>query len=92
MGIRKMRIVLVIILSLLLLSGCTENERAKMYGGTAKIYLEPGEKLVNVTWKDADLWYLTKPMNSNDVPETYTFVQESNFGIMKGKVIIIERR
>lgn len=92
MGIRTMKKVLIIILSSFLLSGCTENERAKMYGGTAKIHLEPGEKLVNVTWKDADLWYLTKPMTSTDIPETYTFVQESNFGIMKGKVIIIERR
>jgi hypothetical protein len=72
--------------------GCTENERAKMYGGTAKINLDKGQKLVNATWKDTNLWYLTKPMTENDVAETYVFQEESNYGLVQGKVIFIETK
>lgn len=83
---------LILSLSLVFSFGCTENERAKMYGGTVNIQLDKGQKLVNVTWKDTDLWYLTKPMGPNDVAETYTFIQESNFGLVQGKVNIIESK
>lgn len=71
---------------------CTGNNRAKNWGGTHKIELEPGQKLVDVTWKETSLWYMTKPMNSTDVPETYEFIEDSNWGIVEGKVIFIEKK
>jgi hypothetical protein len=74
------------------LFSCTENSRAKMWGGTMKIELEPGQKLVDVTWKETSLWYMTKPMNSSDVAETYEFVENSSWGMVEGKVIFIERK
>lgn len=44
------------------------------------------------TWKDSDLWYLTKPMNSTDSAVSYTFKEKSSFGIMQGTYIIIESK
>ena len=71
---------------------CTENARVKTFGGTLKFELPRGQKLVNITWKDGGMWYLTKPMSANDIVETYTFQERSNFGVMEGTVIIYEAK
>lgn len=71
---------------------CTNNQKAKNFGGTAKIELDKGKKLVDVTWKENSLWYLTKPMTKTDVAETYIFQEESSFGLVQGKVIFTETK
>lgn len=76
---------------LLLAAGCTENIRTKRYGGTMKVDLPAGQKLVTATWKDTELWYLTRPMRSNEVPETCTFQEKSAHGLVEGTVIFHER-
>lgn len=81
---------IVIILSFLV--GCTDNQRAKTFGGTATINLPPKTKLVTVTWKEADLWYLTRPMKEDEEPETYTFNEDSQWGLLEGTVIIQESK
>ena len=43
---------LVAALSLTSLAGCTTQSRARTFGGTETKTLQPGVKLVNVTWKD----------------------------------------
>jgi hypothetical protein len=63
-----------------------------MWGGTMKVELEKGQKLVDVTWKETSLWYMTKPMNESDIAETYIFQEESSFGLVEGKVIFIETK
>lgn len=88
---RKFTIALVVLIGLSFTS-CTENSRAKQWGGSMKIELEPGQKLVDVTWKETSLWYMTKPMDSTDVAERYEFVEESSWGIVEGKVIFIESK
>jgi hypothetical protein len=80
------------LLPVLLLFGCTENQRAKNWGGNAKLDLPKGEKLITVTWKESEIWYLTRPMGVDEVAETYKFREESNFGIMEGTVTIIEHK
>lgn len=72
--------------------GCTDNMTSKKFGGTSKIELPVGKKLVNITWKGDSAWYLTRNMNSNDTPETYEFKEKSNFGMVEGTVIVIEKR
>jgi hypothetical protein len=89
---KKKRILLFGVLSLLLFVSCTQNSRARNFGGTANIELPKGEKLVTVTWKGEEIWYLTRPMSDNDVAETYTFNESSSWGIMEGKVIISEKK
>jgi hypothetical protein len=72
------------------LSSCTQNEIAKKYGGTAIVKLPKGQKLVNTTWKEQNLWYLTRKMKEGEKPEQYFFKEESNFGVIEGTVIFQE--
>lgn len=72
--------------------GFTQNQKAKTFGGIETIQLEKGVRLVNITWKGkegADLWILTKKDTTK--PVTYSFKEKSNFGVMEGEVIIIEK-
>lgn len=88
------KILFAIAFGLLLLSccSCTKNLRARTYGGTFTVELDPGQKLVEVTWKEASLWYLTESMEPGYEPKTKVFQEDSRFGIMEGKVIFHERR
>jgi hypothetical protein len=72
--------------------GCTQNTRARSWGGKMTIDLPVNQKLINVTWKETDLWVLTKPMSNTDVPETYKFIEKSTLGIMEGEITIKETR
>jgi hypothetical protein len=75
------------------MSGCTENSIARKWGGTMKVELKEGERLVNVTWKgnkDSSLWVLTKNA-PNIPPTTYKFEEKSAFGVIEGTVLIIEK-
>lgn len=66
------------------LTSCTQNERAKEWGGTSEIQLKPNEKLINITWKDTDMWVLTKDTTTN----ISYFRESSSWGIWNGEIII----
>lgn len=83
-------IITVIAVILPLTVSCTENQRAKAWGGNMTINLEPNQKLVNVTWKDADMWILTRPMRAGEINETYKFGEKSTFGMLEGTITIVE--
>lgn len=74
----------------LVFSSCTDNQRAKSWGGKMTINLEPGQKVVNVTWKRGDMWILTRPMRAGETPETYKFIENSTWGVLQGEATIIE--
>ena len=80
----------------LVMVSCTENQRAKSFGGTYYVDLPAGEKLVNVTWKsESDLWYLTRKMTVKDSAETYTFKQDKGSVLNltgNGEVILKESK
>jgi len=76
----------------LFFNSCTQNQRAKKFGGKAEITLPANQKLINATWKDDNLWYLTRPMRDDETPETYTFSEESSWGVWEGVYIIRERK
>ena len=79
---------LVIVIIIMLQS----NYTARNLGGNVTINIEENRKLVNVTWKNSSLWILTREMNENDIAESYKFVEDSNFGVFKGTVNIIESK
>jgi len=87
-----MKKLFLVVLSGMLLTSCTENERVKSWGGEGTIRLPKGKKLVNVTWKETQIWYLTRDMDSNDVAETYEFHEESSYGVIEGTYKIIETK
>lgn len=72
------------------LSACTDNASTRMYGGTSRVDLPVGRKLVNITWKEADIWYLTRPMEEGDTATSYEFKESSNYGMMEGTIVITE--
>ncbi len=74
------------------LAACTENARVKAWGGEGTINLPANRKLVNVTWKEGQIWYLTRPMDSNDVADTYKFQEESSWGMVEGTYNIVETK
>ncbi|MGE5370431.1 MAG: hypothetical protein ACM3QZ_00445 [Solirubrobacterales bacterium] len=86
---RGIALVFLLIVGLLLVAGC--NPIARKYGGRVTSKLPENQKLVNVTWKEDSLWLLTRPMRPGEKPETYTFREDSTFGVLEGKVIIVER-
>ena len=81
-----------LIIPFIFLVSCTENQRAKSYGGTATVDLPKNTKLVNATWKDQELWYLTRPMRNDEVAETSTLHEQSSFGIVEGAVVFKESK
>jgi len=86
-----MKKLIIIAIAVISLTSCTENQRARSFGGTEVINLEAGTRLVNVTWKgkDASLWILTKKDTTKAT--TYYFNEKSGFGVLEGQVIINEK-
>ncbi len=77
-------------MSILLLSNCTDNERVRAFGGTQTIDLSLNKKLIDVTWKQNDLWILTRDAVNGDIQEQYSFKEKSSFGLIEGEMIIKE--
>lgn len=75
---------LILIFTLATLSSCTENTWTKALGGTQILKIAPTEKLLTITWKEDNLWYLVQDTTSG----TYYFKEKSALGINEGKVII----
>ena len=86
-----MKKILIILFTALCLISC-DQMLTRQFGGTTKITLDPGEKLVEATWKEDNLWYLVEPMDSDYVPKTKVFKESSLYGALEGKVIFIENR
>lgn len=81
-----------VIVLFLSLSSCTENVRARNFGGQEIIDLPKGKKLVMATWKESDLWYLTEDMDSLYKPQERFFSEKSSFGVMEGSIVFIESK
>ena len=85
-----MKKVIAIILVALMLTGC--QTATKDLGGEMTVELNPGQKLEEITWKDSNLWILTRPFREGEKPETHTFYEDSEWGVWEGTVTIIESK
>lgn len=81
---------LVVGLMVTILTGC--QSATKSFGGSMTLELEPNTKLEMITWKDDSLWYCTRPMREDEVAETHTYQQQSEFGVFEGTVTIVESK
>ena len=79
-----MRKLTMITITLLALVSCTDNQRARSFGGTETVKLEPNEKFINITWKQDNLWLIVQ----DTVTGNYYAREKSNFGVLQGKVVI----
>lgn len=85
------RIYILLVIVLFALTSCTENQRARNWGGTSTVELKEGQQLVNATWKGQDLWLLTEKREDSVAPSSYTFEEQSSYGVMEGTIIIKEQ-
>ena len=65
-------------------TSCTQNQRAKSWGGNATVKVPEGTEFVNVTWKNDNLWVLVKDLKTGD----YKFYEESSWGLLEGTYTI----
>lgn len=72
------------------LTGC--KSIAKSYSEIITIDVPKGQKVIEATWKGSDVWYLTRSMYEDEKPETFTLQEDSNLGIIEGKVIFKESK
>lgn len=63
---------------------------AKKVGGSATITLPDNQKLQLVTWKNDNMWVLYRPMRADEQAETYTYQEDSKFGLLEAKIVIRE--
>jgi hypothetical protein len=77
-----MKKLLFIALVALLLLSCTDNQRARNFGGKEVVELPKNRILLNATWKETDLWLLTKDTITNQI----YFNESSNWGILEGSI------
>lgn len=70
----------------------SEQGMTRSYGGSMELNLEPNRKLVEITWKEGSLWYLTKAMKPEDEAEDYIFQEKDVTDIWEGTVVIHERK
>ena len=80
------------LLILMSFESCSSNRRARTWGGTSTIIVERGQKVMNVTWKESDLWVLTESMSESDKPRTLHFSENSSIGILNGTVVLVESK
>lgn len=83
---------LFLLFALVAMCSCTENQMARTYGGKMTIELPKGEKLINATWKEANLFYLTEPMEEGYIPKSKKFRESSNFGVWESEITFVESR
>lgn len=81
--------ILILATCMIAFTGCSENSRAKAFGGTMNFEVPSDQAFVNVTWKDESLWVLTKDRAVTDTDySTYHFIEDSSGGWFEGDVII----
>ena len=83
---------LFLLFALVAMCSCTQNQMARSYGGKMTIELPKGEKLINATWKESNLFYLTEPMEEGYIPKSKKFRESSNFGVWESEITFVESR
>ncbi len=76
-----MKKVLIILAAVFTIS-CTDNSRARNVGGTETVELPTNRILINATWKETNLWILTKDTITNQM----YFNEKSSWGVMEGTI------
>jgi len=66
----------------------SSNWTVKQLGGTIKESIPA--KVINVTWKESNMWVLYREPRDGEKPEVLTFQEYSNLGIVQGKAVITE--
>lgn len=82
-SLKKMKNLFLFLLLISLFS-CTDNQRARNFGGTEHVKMPPNHKFINLSWKQDDLWIVSQDTTTNII---YCW-EKSSFGIMEGEIVI----
>ncbi len=66
---------------------CTENQRARNFGGTEEIELPENTKVIGATWKETELWILME----DTITHVVTLKEKSSYGMVEGKVVFKQK-
>lgn len=83
---------LLIIATILLFASCTEQNRARNFGGEVTINVPVGYKVTSATWKEDNIFYFLEPMEDGYVPKEKKFIESSSYGVFETEVTFIESR
>ena len=83
---------MIVVLLVAICKSCSNQGMTKNWGGEIDMYLGPNRKLVEVTWKDDSIWYLTKSMTDDDIAEEYEFAESDAIGLLEGTLRIYETK
>jgi len=75
---------LILLAIVALLGSCTENQRARRFGGKFEVNLPQNQVFKNATWKETSLWVLSE----DTVRDIHIFREYSSLGIFEGEIII----
>jgi hypothetical protein len=88
-----MKRTIIAIAAFVTLTACTDNNRARNWGGTEDLEVPADRKFVNVTWKENQLWIVTKDRTAADSTyDTYRFQEKSSWGVLEGTIVITEKQ
>ncbi len=78
------KLFLLLTIATIIVSSCTENQRARKFGGKEDIQLPKHHILINVSWKESNLWIVTKDTTTN----IYYCREKSSWGLWEGEIQI----
>ena len=85
-----MRLRLIVISALALtLAGC-DQVLVRSGWSNMTINLPCGQKYVNASWKETEIWYAYRPANPGEAYATVTYKQQTPTNIMSGSVKFVE--
>jgi len=67
------------------------NFNTRYFGGVMTETLPAGQTFVNATWKEGNLWIVTRERKEGETPQTYQVYESSLYGMFNGKVIVKEQ-
>lgn len=73
-----------VLLCAVFISSCTKNKRARTYGGKEEITIKANEKLLNITWKESNMWVLTE----DTLTHIKYFRENSSWGVWEGEIVV----
>jgi len=76
--------ILILAIAMGMLISCTDNQRAKSFGGTETVELKPNHKFINITWKNDDLWIVTQDTTTG----IFHCKEKSSWGLLSGEIKI----
>ena len=79
-----MKKIIILLATILILSSCTKNQRARHIGGTETITLLPSAEFINITWKKENLWVIVRDKETGE----FYAREKSSFGVLEGRIII----